>query len=94
MVLSNRKIYVYPWKKKDDIIRLNTIVYTTLEIVRKISFLLYPIIPDSSLKVLKIFDLSEKDIKLKSIVDNEYLKKGGKINIINILFKKIEKNND
>ena len=27
-----------PWKKKDDRIRLNTIVYTTLEIVRKISF--------------------------------------------------------
>ena len=37
-----------PWKKKDDKIRLNTIVYTTLEIVRKISFLLYPIIPESS----------------------------------------------
>ena len=46
-----------PWKKKDDKIRLNTIVYTTLEIVRKISFLLYPIIPESSLKALKIFEL-------------------------------------
>ena len=34
-----------PWKKKDDLLRLNTIVYTTMEIVRKISFLLYPIIP-------------------------------------------------
>ena len=40
-----------PWKKKDDLIRLNTIVYTTLEIVRKISFLLYPIIPQSALKL-------------------------------------------
>ncbi len=39
-----------PWKKKDNLIRLNTIVYTTLEIVRKISFLLYPIIPETSLK--------------------------------------------
>ena len=44
-----------PWKKKEDPIRLNTIVYTTLEIVRKISFLLYPIIPQSSLKALKNF---------------------------------------
>ena len=34
-----------PWKKKDDITRLNTIVFTSLEIIRKISFLLYPIIP-------------------------------------------------
>ena len=46
--------------KKNDLIRLNTIVFTTLEIVRKISFLLYPIIPQSSLKALKIFNLNEK----------------------------------
>ena len=49
-----------PWKKKDDQIRLNTIVYTTLEIVRKISFLMYPIIPESSLKVLKFLILKKK----------------------------------
>ena len=83
-----------PWKKKDDIIRLNTIIYTSLEIIRKISYLLYPIIPDSSLKALKIFNLSVKDIKLDSIKDNEFLSKGDKIEKINILFKKIEKNND
>ena len=83
-----------PWKKKDDQIRLNTIVYTTLEIVRKISFLLYPIIPESSLKALKIFDINENQIKLNSLSDNEYLTKGNNINKIDILFKKIEKNND
>jgi methionyl-tRNA synthetase len=83
-----------PWKKKNDIKRLNTIVYTTLEIVRKISFLLYPIIPESSLKALKIFNLKEKDIKISSIQQNEILTKGNKINKIDILFKKIEKNND
>ena len=81
-----------PWKKKDDIIRLNTIVYTTLEIVRKISFLLYPIIPESSLKALKIFDLKEKDIIFSSIEKNDFLIKGKSINKINILFNKIEKN--
>ena len=83
-----------PWKKKDDLTRLNTIVYTTLEIVRKISFLLFPIIPQSSLKALKIFDLSENDIMLSTIENNEFLTKGNKINKIDILFKKIEKNND
>ena len=83
-----------PWKKKDDLTRLNTIVYTTLEIVRKISFLLFPIIPESSLKALKIFDLSENDIMLSTIENNEFLTKGNKINKIDILFKKIEKNND
>jgi len=83
-----------PWKKKDDQIRLNTIVYTTLEIVRKISFLLYPIIPESTLKALKIFDINENQIKLNTLLNNEYLIKGNNINKIDILFQKIEKSND
>ena len=83
-----------PWKKKEDPIRLNTIVYTTLEVVRKISFLLYPIIPQSAVKALKIFDFKDDDINLSSIENNEFLVKGSKINKIDILFKKIEKNND
>ncbi len=83
-----------PWKRKDDKIRLNTIVYTTLEIVRKVSFLLYPIMPESALKALKIFDINENQIKLNTIDNNEYLVKGNDINKIDILFKKIEKNND
>ncbi len=83
-----------PWKKKNDVIRLNTIVYTSLEIVRKISFLLFPIIPQSALKALKIFDITENDIKLSSVDNNEYLIKGKRINKIDILFKKIDKIND
>ncbi len=83
-----------PWKKKDNVERLNTIVFTTLEVVRKISFLLYPIIPESALKALKIFDLKEKDIDFSSISNNEFLIKGNDINKIDILFKKIDKSND
>ena len=83
-----------PWKKMSDQIRLNTIVYTSLEIIRKISFLLYPIIPSSSLKALKIFNLSKNDIKLDTISNNEFLGKGKKINKIEILFNKINKSND
>ena len=83
-----------PWKKKDDLLRLNTIVYTALEIIRKISFLLYPIIPASSLKALKIFDIEENKVKLNTITNNEFLTKGNNLNKIDILFKKIEKNND
>ena len=83
-----------PWKKKDDQVRLNTIVYTTLEIVRKISFMLFPIIPESSLKALKIFNIKENQIELSSIQNHKYLEEGSSINKIDILFKKIEKNND
>ena len=83
-----------PWKKKDDKDRLNTIVYTSLEMIRKISFMLYPIIPDSIDRALKIFNLNSKDINFESIASHDYLKAGNDINKIDILFKKIEKKDD
>ncbi len=83
-----------PWKKKNNSVRLNTIVYTTLEIIRKISFLLYPIIPESSLKALKIFDIKENMVEFSTIENHTYLKQGSNIRKIEILFKKIEKKND
>jgi methionyl-tRNA synthetase len=83
-----------PWKKKDDKDRLNTIVYTSLEMIRKITFMLYPIIPDSTEKALKIFNLNSDDINFESIASHNQLKKGSKINKIDILFKKIEKIDD
>ena len=83
-----------PWKKKDDILRLNTIVYTTFEIVRKVSYMLYPIIPQSSLNALKIFSITENEINFSSLENHNFLKGNDKINKIDILFKKIEKNND
>ena len=83
-----------PWKKKDNKERLDTIVYTSLEIIRKISFMLYPIIPESVEKALKIFNLNPKDVTFESIGTHDYLKTGSTINKIDILFKKIEKTND
>ena len=79
-----------PWSKKNDPIRLNTIIYVSLEIIRKICFLLYPIIPSSSLRALKIFNLNEKDIIFSTLENHNYLAAGNKINKIDILFKKIE----
>ena len=83
-----------PWKKKNDIERLNTIVFTALELIRKVCIMLYPIIPETSLRALKIFNLNEKDIKFETIKEHNFLISGNQINKIDILFKKIEKNND
>ena len=83
-----------PWKKKDDKDRLNTIVYTSLEIIRKVSYMLYPIIPDTIEKTLKIFNLKPEDISLESIAIHNYLKSGNDLKKVGILFKKIEKKND
>ncbi len=83
-----------PWKKKDDSVRLNTIVYTTLEIVRKISYMLYPIIPESVLKALNIFNIKEKDIIFSTLENHNYFKANLSLKNIDILFKKVEKKND
>ena len=81
-----------PWKKKSDIKRLNTIVYVSLEVIRKISVLLNPIIPETSLKVLGIFNLKQNHLLFESIKNHESLNSNDKINKIDILIKKIEKN--
>ena len=83
-----------PWKKKDDSDRLDTIVYTSLEMIRKISFMLYPIIPGTVEKALKIFELNPLDISLETIAKHDYLKSGNNLKKIDILFKKVEKKND
>ena len=79
-----------PWNKKKDTKRLNTIIFTSLELIRKISIMLYPIIPDSSLKALSIFNIKEKDVLFESIKNNDFLKEYKKINKIKILFSKIK----
>jgi len=83
-----------PWNKKSDLKRMNSIVYVSLELIRKISILLYPVIPNSALKVLKIFNIEETQIDFNTIKEHELLKKNTNINKISILFKKIEKKND
>ena len=56
--------------------------------------MLYPIIPESTVKALKIFEIKENEIKFSTIAQHDFLKPGNKINLIDILFKKIEKKND
>ena len=56
--------------------------------------MLFPIIPETSLKALKIFNLKENDISFSTINNHKYLQPGKKLNKSEILFKKIIKNND
>ena len=56
--------------------------------------MLYPIIPQSSLKALKIFEINENDIEFSSLENHDYLKTKLSINKIDILFKKIDKKDD
>ena len=69
---------------------MNTIVYTALDLIRKISILLNPVIPDTTLKVLKIFDINNDKLKFEDIKNHKFLESGKNIGKLNILFKKIE----
>ena len=54
--------------------------------------MLNPIIPESSNKVLKALNLNADKIKFDEIKTHEFLLQGTKINKMDILFKKIDKN--
>ena len=79
-------------EKKDNRIRLNTIIYTSLELIRKISLLLYPVIPNSALKALNIFNIKEQDLNIETIKNNSFLTHNIQLNKIDILFNKVEIN--
>ena len=78
-----------PWSlKKTDKKRMNTVLYVALESIRKISILLYPIIPSSSEKIFQALNLSKDKINLKSLKNHNVIKPGTKLNKLDILFKK------
>ena len=81
-----------PWDKKKDQKRLNSIVYVSLEIIRKISILLMPIIPYSANRALTSLNLNKENLTLESITMHKTNKGNTKLKNQGILFNKIKKN--
>ena len=52
---------------------MNTIIYTICEQIKNLSILLNPIIPLSTNKVLSSMNISDKDLKIDSILKNNIL---------------------
>ena len=83
-----------PWSlKKNNIERMNTILFTIVTQIKNISILLSPIIPLSSEKILNIMNLEEQEKQLKAINNIDIFKHNLKFKKISILFKKIEDDN-
>ena len=78
-----------PWSKKDDLDRLNTILYVSLELIRKISILFLPIIPNTASKSLKSLSINHENVKFESIKEHMIIKSGTQLDNQGILFKKI-----
>jgi methionyl-tRNA synthetase len=83
-----------PWSvKKYDPERMNSILNTIVQQIKNISILLYPIIPDSSKKVLNTINIDDKHIKLSSIKSQNLFDYNMELKSLKILFKKVENDN-
>jgi methionyl-tRNA synthetase len=69
-LLTETNIYVdkqAPWLlKKTNLERMNTVLLVSLEIIRRSSLLLFPVIPGSCEKVFSILNVDKKDITLNN----------------------------
>tara|TARA_Y100000590_G_C15073331_1_gene770984 strand:- start:175 stop:588 length:414 start_codon:yes stop_codon:yes gene_type:complete len=78
-----------PWKlKKTNIDKMNNILYISLEQIAKITILLNPIIPESTLKVLRALDIKDNFINLKFLDGQSIFEENIKVKELSILFKK------
>ena len=67
---------------------MNNILYLSLEQIAKISILLNPIIPESTLKVLKALNIENNSINLSFLDGKNIFEDEIKVKKMNILFKK------
>ena len=83
-----------PWAvKKKNPDRMNAILFTIVEQIKNISILLNPIIPNATNKVLSMINISEQNICIDKINDDNILNNKKEIGNLDILFTKIEDDN-
>ena len=83
-----------PWAvKKKDPERMKAILFTIVEQIKNISILLNPIIPNATNKVLAMINLSDQNISIDKIKDNNILNNKKELGNLEILFNKIEDDN-
>jgi len=83
-----------PWKlKKNNIEKMNNILFIALEQIAKISLFLNPIIPIASTKVLQALNIKKEDRNLSFLDGKKIFKETIEINSLEILFKKINNDN-
>ena len=80
-----------PWAvKKKDPERMNAILFTIVEQIKNISILLNPIIPNATNKVLNMINISDKNISIDKIKDDNILNNKKELGNLEILFNKLK----
>jgi len=80
-------------KKKKDPERMNAILFTVVEQIKNISILLNPIIPNATKKILSMINISNENININNIKDENILNNEKELGNLEILFTKIEDDN-
>ena len=82
-----------PWSLKKDQARMNTVVYTSLLSITYISFLLNPLMPGSTSKILKVLNLDSEKYRLNDLQKVDIINSGSELRNYDILFKKVDYDN-
>ena len=72
---------------------MNAILFTIVEQIKNISILLNPIIPNATNKVLAMINLSDENISIDKIKEQNILSNQKELGNLEILFNKIEDDN-
>ena len=73
--------------------RMDAILFTIVQQIKNISILLNPIIPNATNKVLNMINISNKNISIDKIKDDNTLNNKKELGNLEILFNKIEDDN-
>ena len=77
-----------PWELKDtDKEKFDSVLFVTAEIIKQIGIMIYPIMPDTSVKILDFYKINSQNITLDML---NYDLTNIKINKVNPLFPRVE----
>lgn len=80
-----------PWiLVKKDLKAASNVLYTAIESIRILSIMLYPFIPDASLRMMSIFSMTDVDLRLSFVVDRKLIGKELLKPLNSVLFQKID----
>ena len=80
-----------PWElRKNNNERMQTVLFITLNNIRKIAIMLLPVIPTSSEKILNLLNINDADRTFKSITDENIDISGNRLGEVTPIFPKVE----
>ena len=80
-----------PWElRKDNNERMQTVLFVTLNNIRKIAIMLLPVIPTSSEKILNLLNVDDLERNFKDIIDTNIDISGNRLGEVTPVFPKVE----